>query len=108
MADATKTFDKRYTTRGGGRIRVEVWLDPKTKAVVRYSLTYVNPRITSRDSGRVIGFDNSHVYPGFQTAHHVHWFGRVVANDKFQSFGQTELRFQRLLLRLKRRYGTRY
>jgi len=108
MDAAAKALDKRYTTRGGGRIRVEVWLDLKTRTVVRYNLAYVNPRITSRDSGRVIRFDNSHVYPGFHTPHHVHWFGRVFANDKFQSYGQTELRFQRLLPRLKRRYGTRY
>ena len=108
MPAAAKILDKRYTTRGGGRIRIEVWLDLGTKAVVRYNLAYLNPRIMNRDSGRVIGFDNSHVYPGFQSSHHVHWFGRVFENEKFQSYGQTELRFQRLLLRLKQRYGTCY
>ena len=72
MSASAKILDKRYTTRGGGRIRIEVWLDLGTKAVVRYNLAYVNPRITNRDSGRVIGLDNSHVYPGFQSSHHVH------------------------------------
>jgi hypothetical protein len=105
---AVKFLDKRYTTHGGGYIRIEVWLDPTTRAVVRYNLAYLNPRITSRDSGRVVGFDNSHTYPGFRTPHHCHWYGRVIENDRFRSYDQTELRFQRLLLRLKRRYGTRY
>lgn len=105
---AAKWLDKRFHTRGGGSIRVEVWGHRTTRAVTRYNLAYVNRRISNSDNGRVVGFDNSHVYPGFRSAHHCHWFGRVLENCKFRSFEQTSDRFERLLRWLKRRHEEEY
>jgi Family of unknown function (DUF6516) len=96
-----KTVDDRHNTKGGGIIRLEAWQDTKTKQVVRYSMTYINRKVCSVDNGRVLGFDNSHRYPGFATAHHCHWFGRVYENRKFVSHEATVLRFQRFLKRFK-------
>lgn len=39
--------------------------------VVKYSLSYINPRICGPDNGRVLGYDNSHGH------HHRHFMGQV-------------------------------
>jgi hypothetical protein len=39
--------------------------------VVKYSLAYINPRISGVDNGRILGYDNSH------GRHHRHYMGRV-------------------------------
>lgn len=105
---AVKDIDQRSVTRGGGVIRVETWVDSRTGDVVKYALAYVNHSIHGGDNGRVLGFDSSHMYPGFSTAHHTHWFGSVAENRKFVSFAETLDRFQRLLGRLKRHHGKGY
>lgn len=102
-----KDIDSRSNTRGGGTIRAETWVDG-TGNVVKYSLTYVNSSIFSADNGRVLGFDNAHFYPGFASEHHYHFMGTVYENRRFVSFDDTLDRFQRLLARLKRRYGRSY
>ena len=55
--------------RRGAVLKEEVWQDPDGK-VVKYSLAYVNPSICGRDSGRVLGYDNSHDH------HHRHFMGK--------------------------------
>ncbi len=105
---ARKLLDERHVTRAGATIRVEAWDDPRSGAVVRYNLAYVNAEIATDDNGRILGFDNSHWYPGFGTAHHCHWMGRVRENRRFLSFEHALVRFQRLLGRLKKCYGSRY
>jgi predicted GNAT superfamily acetyltransferase len=91
-----KILDERHTTRGGV-IRLEVWIDSKTKALIRYNMAYINHHLFARDNGRVVGFDNAHAYPGFASHHHYHWFGRVVENKKFVSVDDALQRFQRYL-----------
>jgi len=105
---AVKDIDARASTKGGGVVRVERWRDPKTGAVVKYNMAYVNFGIHSGDNGRVLGFDNSHPYPGFPTLHHYHWMGSVYHHGKFLSFDQTLDLFERLLKRLKQHHGKAY
>lgn len=105
---AQKLIDERSFTRGGGVIRVEAWCHLQSGAVDRYNLAYVNEWIHPGDNGRVVGFDNSHRYPGFSSRHHAHWFGQVFENRTFVSFEQTLTRFQRLLGRLRQQYGKVY
>jgi predicted amidohydrolase YtcJ len=105
---AVKDVDARSGTRGGGVVRVETWAESRTGDVVKYAMAYVNHDIHAGDNGRVCGFDNRHLYPGFSSAHHCHWFGGVHENRKFVSFEETMDRFQRLLRRLKRRHGRGY
>ena len=102
----TKVLDSRHTTRGG-LIRLEAWMNSHTKQVVKYNLAYVNHHFP-RDNGRLLGFDNDHLYPGFTTLHHCHWHGRVYEDQKFVSFTKTLDRFQRHLMRLKRTLGRNY
>jgi len=103
-----KDLDQRFNTKGAGTIRIETSVDVKTGLVTKCSLAYVNLNIHSSDNGRVVGFDNSHVYPGFLTEHHGHWFGGVFENKGFVSFEETKERFQRFLQRLKYVYGKNY
>jgi hypothetical protein len=63
-----KDEDRRMGTRGGGSIRVETWVDPKSGVVVEYNLAYVNQSIYAGDNGRVVGFDNRDYYEEFQSA----------------------------------------
>jgi hypothetical protein len=104
----TKVLDERHSTKGGGTIRLETWQDTRTGKVVRYAMTYINHKLCARDNGRVLGFDNSHVHPGFASLHHCHWFGRIIENKKFVSYDATALRFQRLLKRLRYTYKKAY
>lgn len=105
-AQTTKIMDARHKTRGG-QIRLEAWADMKTKQVVKYNLAYINHQFAA-DNGRVLGFDDDHLYPEFSTLHHCHWFGKVIEDHKFVSFDYTLDRFQRLLKRLKRSFGKNY
>lgn len=105
--DATKDLDERHLTRGGGTIRVETWVDRKGK-VVRYALAYVNHRIFSGDNGRVLGYDNSHLYPGFATRHHRHWMGAVEENLAFVSFDDLLVGFENELAALNQQHGKDY
>ena len=44
---------------GPGLLREEVWVDA-TGIVVRYNLAFINHFMTSKDNGRVLGYDNAH------------------------------------------------
>lgn len=59
-----KVVDERTRVRceaGIGIIREEVWVDDRGK-VVRYNYAFINHRLYSKDSGRVLGYDNAHGY----------------------------------------------
>ena len=53
---------------GKGIIREEVWTNP-TGAIERYNLAFINPALSAKDNGRVLGYDNSHGH------HHRHFKG---------------------------------
>ena len=55
--------------RRGAVLKEEVWYEGKR--LVKYSLAYVNPRLSSVDDGRVLGYDNSHEH------HHRHFMGQT-------------------------------
>lgn len=103
-----KDQDRRMGTRGGGSIRVETWVNPKTGHVVEFNLAYINYQIFTGDNGRVVGFDNRDYYQEFQSADHYHWFGRVFHNTKYADFDAASERFQRFLLRLRQHYKKVY
>ena len=103
-----KDIDQRHVTKGGGVIRVETWIDEKTETVTSYNLAYINTSICTVDNGRVLGFDNAHLYPGFPTLHHEHHFGEVIHNDTYQGFDDLLDRFQAELGVFKKVYGKRY
>ncbi|TSE29274.1 DUF6516 family protein [Tepidimonas taiwanensis] len=102
-----KVIDERIVTRGGGVIRIEAWEIGRGE-IVRYNMAYVNPAISRRDNGRLVGHDNSHRYAGFASEHHHHWFGCVAHNGRFRSFEEELSRFELSLKRLKRRLGKEY
>jgi hypothetical protein len=56
---------------GGGTLKELVKRDVKTKAVLHYALAYINPAISTKDHGRVLGYDNSHNYD------HQHFLGTI-------------------------------
>ena len=55
--------------------------------VTRYNMAYINPAVCSKDSVRVLGYDNAHGY------HHRHYVGSVEACD-YVSHDDTVERFQ--------------
>jgi len=70
-----KTVDKTAKVRcavGHGLLREEVWEDEEGN-VQRYNLAFINHFMTSKDNGRVQGYDNSHGH------HHRHFKGAVEA-----------------------------
>lgn len=71
---------------GNGVLRREVWVNERG-AVVRYNLAYINHTIFQGDNGRVVGYDNAHVF------HRRHFMG-VVELVEFKRFGDIEERFQ--------------
>jgi len=65
----------------------KVWVDD-SENVTRYSLAYINERITTKDSGRVLGYDSAHGY------HHKHFMGKVIPMQ-FYTFEDIENRFEK-------------
>jgi hypothetical protein len=68
-----KTVDEVAEIRcavGNGVLREEVWEDEDGN-VQRYNLAFINHFMTSKDNGRVLGYDNSHGH------HHRHFKGTV-------------------------------
>ena len=65
--------------RRGAILKEEVWY--QGDRVVKYSLAYINPRISSADNGRILGYDNTH------GQHHRHYRGRTepVAFSSYQA-----------------------
>jgi len=72
--------------RRGAVLKVEVWSDGR--AIVKYSLAYINPRICSADNGRVLRYGNSH------GRHHRHFMGTVKPCE-FSSYEKLADRLQR-------------
>lgn len=70
---------------GPGIIREEVWED-EVGVIVRYNLAFVNHFLSSRDNGRVLGYDSSHGY------HHRHFHG-TVEPIIFTSYSELYIKF---------------
>jgi hypothetical protein len=87
---------------GGGLLSYEVWgYKSQGKTVVtRYNLAYINHAIYRGDNGRVLGFDNAHGY------HHRHYMG-TVESVEFESFEETQERFQQEWLEIVKTAGGR-
>ena len=84
-----KTVDETFylaRPRRGAILKEEVW-QRDDRAVVKYSLAYINPRIWAVDNGRVLGYDNSH------RGHHPHFMGKVEP-VKFVSYSALARRFE--------------
>lgn len=95
MSDS-KAIDDTFTLspkRGNGILRREVWVDKHGK-VVRYNLAYIHHGITTKDNGRVVGYDNAHGY------HHRHYMGKVESIE-FTSFEDIEERFEQDWLKFR-------
>ena len=101
------TIDKRMATRKGV-IRVQIWMDPKSRKVTGYSFAYINHNLMAEDHGRVLGFDDAHWYDHCTSEHHMHWFGEIRDNVKHASAKLADERFNRFLSRLKQHYGKDY
>ena len=82
MDETTKLPDKQ----GNGILRILIKADKQNK-VKRYSLAYVNHKISRIDNGRVLGYDNSHGY------HHRHCMGKEEAIE-FKNFESVAERFE--------------
>jgi len=68
-----KVVDEESTVRctiGIGLRREEAWQDDSGE-VVRYNLAFINHFMSSKDNGRVLGYDNQHGY------HHRHYMGQT-------------------------------
>ncbi len=70
--------------RGNGTLRYEVWTI--SGVVSRYNLAYINHKISSKDNGRVLGYDNQH------GGHHRHYLGTVEPVDT-TDYDEIERRF---------------
>ena len=64
--------------------------------VVKYSLAYINPRISSADNGRILGYDNTH------GRHHRHYCGRTEP-VAFSSYQALVKRFEKEMREIWRR-----
>jgi hypothetical protein len=80
--------------RRGAILKVEIVR--RGEQVVRYSLAYLNPRITGVDNGRVLGYDNSHAH------HHRHSLGQT-SSVKFSTYEALLERFLEEIVELWRR-----
>ncbi len=86
-ADAVHSVEvyKLKKPRKGAIIKIETWATSDGR-VFNYSLSYINPMITSVDNGRVLAYDNAHGYS------HRHFRGEVQAVE-FSSFEELTERF---------------
>lgn len=73
---------------GNGLLVRRIWVNPEDKnEVIKYSLVYINDNITTKDNGRVLGYDNNH------GRHHKHKMGKESLID-FSTFDELEAQFQ--------------
>jgi len=84
---------------GGGILSYEVYgyRERGVTVVTRYNLAYINHALSSKDNGRVLGFDNAH---GF---HHRHFMG-AVEPVTFTSYEAISDRFEREWQEIIKRY----
>ena len=88
---------------------MEAWgASPGSKTIGKYSLVYANLKVFQKDNGRILGYDNAHLYPGFTTFHHKHYNGLVTPNHSFTTFDDLLAQFHQELLTLKQLYGEDY
>jgi Family of unknown function (DUF6516) len=80
--------------RRGAILKEEAWF--QGNRVVKYSLAYINPRISSADNGRILGYDNTH------GQHHHHYRGRTELIP-FSSYHALVNRFEREVREIWRR-----
>lgn len=80
--------------RRGAVVREE--LHHRGTELVKYSLAYINPRISGIDNGRILGYDNSHGH------HHRHFMGQV-ASVTFSGYKAISDLFQKEVSELWRR-----
>lgn len=73
--------------QGNGILRYTVNTDVKGN-IVRYSLAYINPYLSTADNGRVLGFDNCHGY------HPRHYMGKE-ENINFNTYEEIAERFDK-------------
>jgi hypothetical protein len=73
---------------GGGQLKIEAWEDSHGN-IVKYSMAYINHAIFTGDSGRVIGYDNTHNY------HHRHYFGEIFPVEDFATYEDITDRFEK-------------
>ena len=79
--------------RFGSVLKYEAWFEGGK--VVKYSLAYVNPLISSVDNGRILGYDNAHGH------HHRHFKG-TVKEVNFEDYDALVSRFEEELRELWR------
>jgi hypothetical protein len=84
---------------GPGLIREEVWEDESGK-VARYNLAFINHFLTSKDKGRVLGYDNAHGEP------HRHFYGKVETKTQ-EDYDTVVARFLDEVAELRKRKETR-
>jgi hypothetical protein len=80
--------------RRGAILKEEVWF--QAGRVVKYSLAYINPRLSAVDNGRILGYDNAH------GQHHRHYRGRSQL-IQFSSYRALVRRFEDEVRELWRR-----
>jgi hypothetical protein len=80
--------------RRGAILKEEVWF--QGNRVVKHCLAYINPRISSADNGRILGYDNTH------GQHHRHYRGRTEP-VLFSSYHALVNRFESEVRRIWRR-----
>jgi Family of unknown function (DUF6516) len=80
--------------RRGAILKEEVWFEGNR--VAKYSLAYINPRISSVDNGRALRYDNAH------GQHHRHYFERT-ESVRFASYQALVSKFEEEVRELWRR-----
>jgi len=91
-----KVVDETFYLAGrrrGAILRQEVWTEKGR--VVKYNLAYIEPLRSSKDNGRVLGYDSAH------GRHHRHFRGKV-EEIAYPGYEALLLRFQRELEELWR------
>ncbi len=85
--EAIRTVEiyKLRKPRKGATLQIEIRASTDGR-VLKYSLSYINPMISSLDNGRILGYDNAHGYT------HRHYMGTVQAVD-FASYDDIAERY---------------
>jgi len=78
-------------------LKEESWINDDGK-VTRYSLAYIDPLVSPKDNGRLLGYDNAH------GRHHRHFMG-VESSYEFRGYDDLLSRFYEEVAALRRRYG---
>lgn len=77
---------KISSKKGGGLLNFSVLQDDSGN-VIEYSMAYINHMITTKDNGRVLGYDNAH------GIHHRHCLGKY-EKIEFISYEETLKNFE--------------